>query len=71
VWCGVVWCGVVWCGVVWCGVVWCGVVCLPSGNKLLHEQNVLPSVITNGGYLWKLDLFTELTKNINDFNTTL
>jgi hypothetical protein len=40
------------------------VVCLPSGNKLSHEQNVLPFVITNGGYQWKLDLFTELTKNM-------
>jgi len=47
------------------------VACLPSGNKLLHEKNVLASVITKGGFLWKLDLFTELTKNMNDFNTTL
>jgi len=32
---------------------------------------VLPFVITNGGYQWKLDLFTELTQNMNDFNTML
>jgi hypothetical protein len=42
-------------------VVWC--VCTPKISFYMKKRASFYN------YQWKLDLFTELTKNMNDFNT--